>query len=254
MSKKPTLSGVFNFRDIGGLPTEDGSETVCGSVFRSDALDHLVPADLHILRTELGIRSVIDLRATVETRGRRPAWESGLDAQLSNLPLSDDWVSWGELDDESRRTLLARKYQSYLDAAGDKIITALTLIADNGPSYPTIVHCTVGKDRTGVLISILLSVLGVRREAIVADYLLTGPNMASIMERLSASPVFRQRIRTNPAEVYLAEEHTIKLFLETLDEQEGGPASWALSHGLSEESARRLRHNLTRTAGMACAP
>ena len=229
MSKKPTLSGVFNFRDIGGLPTEDGSETVCGSVFRSDALDHLVPADLHILRTEL-------------------------DAQLSNLPLSDDWASWGELDDESRRTLLARKYQSYLDAAGDKIITALTLIADNGPSYPTIVHCTVGKDRTGVLVSILLSVLGVRREAIVTDYLLTGPNMASIMERLSASPVFRQRIRTNPAEVYLAEEHTIKLFLETLDEQEGGPASWALSHGLSEESARRLRHNLTRTAGMACAP
>ena len=254
MSAKPALSGVFNFRDIGGLPTEEGSETVRGSVFRSDALDHLTAVDLRILRSELGVKSIIDLRAAVETGGRRPAWESGLAARLSVLPLSDDWVSWGELDDESRRTLLARKYQSFLDAGGDKIITALNLIADNGPDRPTIVHCTVGKDRTGVLIAILLSVLGVRREAIVADYLQTAPNMAPIMERLSASLVFRQRVLTNPAEVYRAEQHTIRLFLDTLDEREGGPAAWALGRGLSDDAARRLRRNLTQPAGMTCAP
>jgi hypothetical protein len=104
------LSGAFNFRDLGGLPTTDGSRTVFGSVFRSDALDDLTPRDFEILGGVLGIKTVVDLRAAVETEGRQPPWKRGLDAELVRLPLSDEWTSWGELDAESRRTLLARKY------------------------------------------------------------------------------------------------------------------------------------------------
>jgi protein-tyrosine phosphatase len=239
------LSGAFNFRDLGGLPTTDGSRTVFGSVFRSDALDDLTPRDFEILGGVLGIKTVVDLRAAVETEGRQPPWKRGLDAELVRLPLSDEWTSWGELDAESRRTLLARKYLSYLDSAGGNIISALNVITGNAGRRPTIVHCTVGKDRTGVLVSILLSLLGVERDAIVADYLLTAANMNPIMERLRASHIFRDRVLANPAEVYLAQEHTMRIFLQTLDERDGGPVAWALSNGFAPDQMQLLKSALT---------
>lgn len=245
----PELEGAFNFRDLGGLPTEDGRRTVQGAIFRSDALEQLTGDDVRVLCDVVGVGSVIDLRAHVETAGERPQWARDTTLDFVSLPLDDAWTDWGVLDDEGRRTLLVRKYLSYLDAAAQNVVTALEVIAENARlRRPTVFHCAVGKDRTGVLTAILLGVLGVTREAIVADYLVTQGNMGRLLERLKQSEVYRKRVETNPAEVYLAEEHTIAMFLDALDERFGGPSAWALTHGLDEAAVDGLRDNLLEPA------
>jgi protein-tyrosine phosphatase len=245
----PALEGAFNFRDLGGLPTDDGGSTVFGSVFRSDALEHLTSEDVRVLRDRLGIQMVIDLRAHIETDGRSPGWATGEGIEVVSLPLSDAWEGWGTLTDETRRTLLARKYLSYIEVAGANLVAALERIAANAGHRPTIIHCAVGKDRTGVLAAILLSLIGVQRDAIVADYLQTAGNMHRIMERLAASEIYRERVRTNPPEVYRAEAHTIRLFLAELDSLYGGAAGWARASGLTEGAFVRLRKALVEHEG-----
>lgn len=238
------IVGALNFRDLGGLPIVGGGYTAYGQVFRSDALDYLTAADYDILVDALQIGCVIDLRAAVETSGVLPAWTAHLSAELVNLPLSDDWHDWGQLDEEGRKTLLARRYLSYLNSASVNVIAGLELIANNVGSCPTVIHCAVGKDRTGVLVAMLLSLLRVERSAVIRDYMETAANMDPIMERLSASDVYRERIEKNPAEVYLANERTMTYFLESLDDNDGGPEGWALDHGLSTATIEVLRSSL----------
>jgi protein-tyrosine phosphatase len=240
----PSLEGVFNFRDLGGLPTTDGRRTVSGAVFRSDALEELTGDDVRTLCDVVGVGRVIDLRAHIETGGGVPDWAAVEAIDFVSLPLSDDWDDWGELDDEGRRTLMARKYMSYLTAASENVVTALRLIAENAGVRPTVFHCAVGKDRSGVVAAILLSLLGVTREAIVGDYVATAPNMESIMSRLKASAIYAERVRMNPAEVYRADEHTMQLFLAALDERFGSASQWALDNGLEEAVLARLREQL----------
>ena len=240
----PALAGVHNFRDLGGLPTTDGRRTVTGAIFRSDALEELTGDDVRVLCDVIGVGSVIDLRAHVETGGGFPPWASAETVDFVSLPLSDDWDDWGTLDDEGRRTLMARKYMSYLTAASKNVVTALELISENAGHRPTVFHCAVGKDRSGVVAAILLSLLDVTREAIVADYVATAANMEPIMARLEGSPVYAERVRTNPAEVYRADEHTMQLFLDALEERFGSAEQWALDNGLGEAILAHLREHL----------
>ena len=242
----PELEGAYNFRDLGGLPTDDGKRTVSGAIFRSDALEQLTGDDVHTLYEVIGVGSVIDLRAQVETGNQKPSWARD-EIDFLSLPLLDDWDDYGVLDDEGRRTLMARKYMSYLEAASANVVTALEAIADNAGKRATVFHCAVGKDRSGVLAAILLSLLGVTREAIVADYVATAQNMERLLARLRENEMYAERMRTNPAEVYLAEEHTMRLFLDAFEERYGSAEAWALANGLSAEHLGSLRSQLVET-------
>lgn len=242
--QRGVLAEAYNFRDLGGLPTADGGRVGSGHVFRSDTLDHLTQADVDHLCDTLGVCDVIDLRAGVEGAGAPPAWVEGRTVRFANLPLSDDWSDWGPLDDESRRTLLARKYLSYLQAAAHNVVAALRILAAGAGTRPAVVHCAVGKDRTGVVVSILLGLLGVTREAIVADYAETAHNMERMLERLRASDIYRERVRINPAEVYRSDPHTMELFLDAIAERWGDAEGWALAHGLTPAEIEALRQGL----------
>lgn len=242
--RRGALAEAYNFRDLGGLPTIGGGRVGAGHVYRSDTLDHLTQSDVDHLCDELGVCDVIDLRAGVEGAGEPPAWVAGRPVRFANLPLSDDWADWGVLDDESRRTLMARKYLSYLEAAGHNVVAALRILAGNAGTRPTVVHCAVGKDRTGVVVSILLGLLGVEREAIVADYAKTAQNMERMLERLRSSDVYRERVRTNPPEVYRSDTHTMELFLDAIVERFGGAEGWALARGLTPAEIAALRQGL----------
>ena len=247
-SSERLLAGALNFRDVGGLPAADGRVTMARVVFRSDNLDLLEPADVETLVDALGVGLIIDLRAQVETGGARPSWAAETSLDFENLPLLDDWDDYGELDDESRRTLMARKYMGYLGHAGHNLVRALELIAaragQEAGRNAVVVHCAVGKDRTGVVMAVLLSLLGVQRDAIVADYVATAANMGPIIARLNEQPHYKERMRVNPPEVYRADAHTMHLFLEMLDEKAGGARQWALDNGLSPSAVAVLDDRL----------
>lgn len=157
--------GVVNVRDLGGLPTVTGGTTRLGSVIRSANLDNLTTAGWDSL-LNYGVRTVIDLRNDHELHPplvARPA-----DVTLVRLPLDHfigpDWYpSVRHLDGTPRI------YPRYLADGARAVAALLTAVASAGPGG-VLVHCAIGRDRTGFAAMLLLHLAGVRPDAIAADY------------------------------------------------------------------------------------
>jgi protein tyrosine/serine phosphatase len=111
---------------------------------------------------------------------------------------------------------------------------------------PVVLHCAAGKDRTGVVTALLLSLLGADREEIVADYLATARNMPRIIERFREWPFYQRHMTAAAPQLYQVDEGTIRAFLRHLDERYGGPESWARSAAIPDDLLTRLRSSLLR--------
>jgi protein-tyrosine phosphatase len=170
------LEGALNFRDLGGLPTEDGRRVKHRQLFRSDSLARLTEADLTIVR-KLEIRLLVDLRTEAERVHNPNRWPSGHETEFLNLSASDRGGEFRRILTEdpspagARRAMMAnyrakpRKFASLLPTLFGRLVDPDRL--------PAIIHCHAGKDRTGFVVALLLAALGVRREAIRDDYALT---------------------------------------------------------------------------------
>ena len=223
------LDGASNFRDIGGYPVRDGRLTQPGRLFRSDALSDLSGRDVAALRS-LGLATVIDLRtpAEVERAGEGPLAGEGLrHVNFSVLPAEggESRAAPAPAGDD-----LAERYRWYLDVGRDAIAGVLRVLAD-AATYPAVVHCTAGKDRTGVVAALVLDCLGASREVIARDYAETAGRMDAILRRLRLDPrypgipVAPARLRVDPA--------TMRRFLDLLYRDFGGARGWALSAGVT---------------------
>jgi protein-tyrosine phosphatase len=164
--------GAANFRDLGGYVGAGGARTRWGRMFRADALV-LEDSDFEAFRL-LGVRSVYDLRSDDErevTPNRLPDGEHIVEAipVMSSttvpLPTIDDMLADGE-------TFLAGIYVRLLEHAALIFGRILTSLADEA-RLPAVFHCAAGKDRTGMVAALLLSVLGVSDADILDDYELT---------------------------------------------------------------------------------
>jgi protein-tyrosine phosphatase len=177
------LETCCNFRDLGGYLTSDGRRTRWRVLFRADGLSQLSDADLEVL-ADLGVRNVIDLRTAleVETRGRFP---SGGAARYHHLPLTETLPGAEDVPQWEDTGFVARRYVSMLDKGAPSVATALELLADP-VNLPAVFHCTVGKDRTGVLAALVLGFLGVADQVIVEDYVLSAAAMVQVLDRLRA--------------------------------------------------------------------
>jgi hypothetical protein len=146
---------------------------------------------------------------------------------------------------------LAERYTSMLARAGQPFVRiARALIASKGP---TLVHCTAGKDRTGIAIAVLLAAVGVTREQIIADYIETGRNMDRVLARIASSPALRngaQRLELiaecNP-ELLSAPRRAISAALDELDEQ-GGACRLLRSCGMTMKELEALQRRLVSAA------
>ncbi len=243
------LVGSFNFRDLGGYPGLDGRLTRWGRLFRSDALHELTAADVARLR-ELGLRTVIDLRTERELArsGRGPLEPE--DVAFHHLAVVKEGVridgtTDGAADGEAVAAPapagddLAERYLWYLDVGGDAIARALTLFGA-GERYPLVFHCAAGKDRTGVLAALVLELLGVDRDAIVTDYVITGERIRLILERWRAEPGFAERMAAVPPSRFSVEGSTMEGFLDGLRATYGGARAWALGAGVSAADLDRM--------------
>lgn len=240
-SRLVPLEGTFNFRDLGGYPTEDGRETRWGKLFRSDALHELTAADEdHLGR--LGLTTVVDLRdpREVEHVGAWPGSDGGL--RYHNLPV----IPEGSYEDPTMpgrdRSERAARYLWYLapQTGAPAITRAVELIA-NADSVPLVFHCAAGKDRTGIVAAVTLAAVGVTSEAIVADYAATTEAMEAILERLRSLPVYREGIERTQVADHWPDEEVMQEFLDGLEERHGGAEAWLLSVGVSRETVTRLR-------------
>lgn len=241
-SRLVPLEGSFNFRDLGGYAVQGGRSTRWGRLYRADALHELTTEDVLRLR-ELGLRTVVDLRTEreLERSGRGPLEIEGV--AFHHLAVVKEGVRGDGTSDRAAEGEsvaapapagddLAERYLWYLEVGRDSLVEALNLMGAE-EQYPLVFHCAAGKDRTGVLAALVLGILGVEREVIVADYVITAERLRFIMERWLAEPGFAERMARVPASRFSVEASTMEAFLDTLQSRYGGAHQWALGAGVS---------------------
>ena len=162
------LPGCRNARDVGGLPTVDGAATRFRALLRSDHHGELTAAGLESIRTA-GVSRVIDLRRDREVAAH-PSPFAG-DPVYSHVAVLPDVTTYEYPDDS---------YGPLLDNNQERVAAAFRAIAD-APPGGVLVHCRGGRDRTGVLVALALSVAGVTPDAIAEDYALTENSPATTM-------------------------------------------------------------------------
>ncbi|MYV52392.1 tyrosine-protein phosphatase [Streptomyces sp. SID3212] len=197
---EPELTGVRNFRDVGGLPTTDGRKVRYGRLYRSGHLAGATPADAAHLAS-LGLHTVFDFRNAADVR------LDGEDIELPgvrnvNIPLTDPadgaefWRMVRDGDLDQLRSLLAdgkaaaRMIDSYRTIIRDRTAEhsrVLHALADN--NVPALMHCAAGKDRAGLSVAVSLLAVGVERDAIEEDYLKSNePSRRYQVRRSDTSP------------------------------------------------------------------
>lgn len=175
--RRVALEGACNCRDLGGLPTTDGRRTRPGVVYRSDALATLTPADQATL-AGLGICAVYDLR-TREERVRAPNQlpaSAPVQHAFGFIPRGNHemfaGVNSGQWSPEvTRAAMLAQYERLILDHTECLAGVYRGLLARAGA--PAVIHCASGKDRTGIACAVLLLAVGVVREEVVEDYVIS---------------------------------------------------------------------------------
>lgn len=236
------LEGCFNFRDLGGYQTSDGRRFQTGLVFRSDGLQVLTPSDLEKLSGEIGLGHVIDLRsdAEVEEVGCGPiadqttihhiplfAGASGSSETMSNFEMPSDM---GEL------------YFLMLGFAKEPIAQVVRLLAE--ADSPAVFHCAAGKDRTGVISAVLLSLLGVPEETIIADYAFSRQNIDLINARLDKANTYQNFMADLPDGAYDADPACMEGFLARVNDTHGSMVGWAETAGLDVGVVKSLSDKL----------
>ena len=237
------LQGAVNFRDLGGYAAGEGMRTRWRVLFRADGLGELTEPDLAVLRA-LGIRTVIDLRSGSELeRGR-----FDVDAHpvaFHHFPFIEELPDAEEFD--RRPGLLGSQYQEMLRDAGGQILAALEVLAAPD-ALPAVFHCTAGKDRTGVLSAIVLSLLGVDEPTVVADYALSGEAMERLRAKLIVKYPDSRDVIENIDEVFSAEPAQMELLLDHLRERYGSVDTYVAGLGAGPGVVEGLRAGLLEPA------
>lgn len=166
---------VFNLRDVGGWNALGGKKVKTGQVFRSDNYGNATEADIDQVVNHLGVKHVIDLRRAEE-------WEESdrfpeIDGvtfhhfELLHVKWENIGLRVNGLSDEAELVeFLRHRYTGMMEAGYLSVRDTLEVIASG---EPVVFHCMAGKDRTGIIAAVLLSILGVDDEDIAADYALT---------------------------------------------------------------------------------
>jgi protein-tyrosine phosphatase len=256
------LEKAPNARDLGGYVGADGRRVRRGLLFRADSLHRLSESDLAAL-AQLELACLIDMRSPREVESVGPdRLPDPPPARVVALPLHDPeekiFVSIGVLvgrspatrlpftDRDSAARLMHELYRWFVSSprARQTFAAAVRLIAD-GKALPTLFHCTGGKDRTGWLSVILLSALGVDREQVIVDYLLTAELNAGSNAYLLT--VLAERIPDPLAALPLLQarpEYVAAAFAE-VDARFGGMDGYVRAGlGLDESTLAELRSNL----------
>ncbi len=185
-----SIPGTYNARDLGGIPLDGGGTVRSGVLLRSDALAATTEAGLEALRAQ-HIGTIIDFRTETERTQAPNRLPQDVELTTVTLPLLEGAMTGGGAitKDASPETLkamierlpaLAELYLNMLEHSAETFATVARHVAH--PLHPerpaVLIHCTAGKDRTGVATALLLSAIGAERAAIIEDYTASEHNLA----------------------------------------------------------------------------
>ena len=233
------LPGVYNFRDVGGYRTTAGRQVRRQRLYRSGEFHRIDPSGVRVLQEELGLNTIIDLR-----------WTEDLDRAGTLGPLAEAAIDRHHIPLGNAESLadipplpVGLAYLPLAERCGaDVVRVAQTLTSSDG--LPAVIHCSAGKDRTGIVIALLLALLGIEDDDIVNDYSLT----ASEMPRWIAYLIERGELPPEPTgEPHSGDEvapDAIRSMLESLRSTHGSIEGYFLHQGLTENEIGRLHNAL----------
>ena len=239
------LGGCFNFRDLGGLPTASGTSIRERMLFRSDALVRLDRIDQRQL-SDIGLRTIIDLRTPkeVDQQGMCSWYER--DPETYAMPL----VAWETLPTRSQsegwRTPepMIDAYRAMFAEGSEMIAAVLTLLATDA-GMPAIIHCNSGRDRTAIVVAVLLGILGVPDEHIAEDYARSSAGMRPSLEWMRANdPVAMATIVKDEESMVYTPPEVMLGFLDAFRGDHGSFDDFVESIGRGAE-VTRIRQLLT---------
>jgi hypothetical protein len=237
--------GCLNVRDLGGHPTEDGGNTRFGSVIRADSVRQLTEHGWRDV-VAYGVQTVVDLRWHDELEADPPG---DVPVEVVHVPVFDgiDAAYWdginarflGAADPASAVEAVYLEFLERFQAGFAAAVGAVGAVSDGA----VVVHCAVGKDRTGLVSALLLRLAGVTPEHVATDYALSEQNLLPITDSWIAEAaddrerLLRQRLAVSPAEAILR-------VLDDLDRRLGGAREYLLAGGASREELDRARARL----------
>jgi len=222
------LDGIINCRDLGGYPCADGSVTRFGRLYRFGMPKDSSPQDAAALYAQ-GVRAIVDLRSSMEVKRHPGVFANHPDFKQVNIPLYEVNPTFIR-----RARELWNIYQISLERYEKQYAQVFRFLLD--ASEPTAFHCHGGKDRTGIVAAILLSLAGVSREDIIADYCVSATYLAAHYVNIP-----KKRFQFNRKEKFLCSDPALaEQLLQFLQERCGGAEGYLKKIGLSPEECAGL--------------
>jgi protein-tyrosine phosphatase len=241
------FQSIICFRDLGRYQAGNGSILAPRKLFRSGGLASMTPRDLIKLKEKIRLKAVIDLRTARD--GKEQKQEINLleiiGAKYYYVPLKLDNKQDREAELTQGFTHMGEIYLYRLQHPeyGRLLVEALEIMAEPA-NYPLVFHCMAGKDRTGVLAVMILSVLGVSDEDIMEDYSLSGKYMPALYDRMKNDPSTREEIMNLPMYQWEAAPQAMRWFLEAVRREYGSIRDYLKQHGAKEALFKRLERTL----------
>lgn len=244
MTRTLDWNGCLNVRDLGGVPLEGGGVTRFGALLRSDNLGRLT-ADGWRAFSEHGVVRIVDLRWPEERAEDPPR-----DVEVEVVPVS----LLGRFDpaysDDIDGYIEAGDPVGYWAAAYGRIVSrhrrnfgvALGAIAD-APEGVVVIHCTAGRDRTGLISALILRLAGAPLDEIAADYAVSETNLAPDAERFIAGAA-DEAGRRRRAFMQFAPAEAMVRTVAGLEARYGDVATYLDAAELSQEQVAALRARL----------
>lgn len=248
-----TMDSLTNFRDLGGYLTEDGKRTKWGKLLRSAAHDSITDDDVALLQ-KMGLKTVIDYRTTPEVMDHADREVEGV--TYRRISPMENPNATNTLDvNQSRSMKSAEDAIAMLtginkmlagDAYCNSVYREVMNVVMDPAQVPFVQHCTSGKDRVGAGSATILMALGVPRETIMEDYLLSNENQVSASKLGSGASNAGVEITPEMLKMFAALTKVHKEYLEaffaTIDAKFGGTEGYLKQGlGLTDEDLARVK-------------
>ena len=239
-----SIDGLKNVRDLGGVLAKSGGEVKRRVVMRGESPQFATEEGAAQL-VEYGVSDIVDLRTSIEVKSEgygHLAERYQTNVEIHHFPIIMDSQWKNDLVGSGKKEERYVSFLKWLDSGGDtSLVGILKLIASaKGATY---IHCAAGKDRTGMVASILYDLAEVEYCCIEYDYLMTNKNVMEVLNRLGQSDTYQRDLKNPNIHAQLTRAGEITEFLEKL-KQRSAITPWLLSKGMDIDTLNSLKKRL----------
>jgi len=249
MKKQP------NFRDIGGIPTKDGHRVKWGTFYRSGKLSKLKKDDLAYF-SDLGIEKIYDFRNDIEVADDPDRYPAEEGVEYVRLPIGDPageeyeelvrQLRKGEIEGEEMKVKFEEIMTSFADTLAEDFKPLLDQMVESEGDTPILYHCSGGKDRTGFATALILATLGVERDTIFDEYLMSNYYRYNLNKRNMSLARFIGIKPETSQYAFLVHEDYLQAAFEVIDEEYGGMDNYLEEKfGITPEVRAELKEKYT---------